>query len=374
VSSSQRSIEVRIEGYRDVWVYCEHEDGKLTRPTTEVIAGARKVADKVGMDVVGVLIGYNLGDLVREPIYYGADKVIYCDDPRLKDYQVLPYTTVLSDMVMQLKPWALLFVTSEIGKDLGPRVAYRTRTGLAADVIDLVVEDFVMNLPTGRYVYKDCIAQVRPDFATRIAKIFTPRHRPQMSNIRPGSFTPLPRDENRKGEVVQWNAEIPPEAFAVEVIEERSLPKSTIKLEEAKVIISLGLGVLKDANGNPRNPLEAYRYAEKLAEAVRQRLGVATEIGASRALIYSNIKELEGLVVKDRQVGQTGKTVAPDIYIAAGISGAIQHRVGIMRSKKIVAINTDTQAPIFQIAHYGIVGDLYELLPKLVDLLGGSGG
>jgi len=360
--------------YRDVWVYCEVQDGSLTRPTTEVLAGARKIADKMGMKVVGILVGYNLEKIAREPIYYGADRVIVCDSPLLKSYQAIPYTYVLSDMVVKLKPWAFLFIANEIGRELGARVAYRTMTGLAADCIDLLVEDFVMHTPQGTKVFKDCIAQVRPDFATRIAKIFTPRHRPQMSNIRPGSFTPLPRDENRKGEVVQWNAEIPPEAFAVEVIEERSLPKSTIKLEEAKVIISLGLGVLKDANGNPRNPLEAYRYAEKLAEAVRQRLGVATEIGASRALIYSNIKELEGLVVKDRQVGQTGKTVAPDIYIAAGISGAIQHRVGIMRSKKIVAINTDPQAPIFQIAHYGIVGDLYELLPKLVDLLGGSGG
>ncbi|MDT7967922.1 MAG: electron transfer flavoprotein subunit alpha/FixB family protein [Candidatus Calditenuis sp.] len=369
MSSSQQSIEVRIEGYRDVWVYCEHEDGKLTRPTTEVIAGARKIADKVGMDVVGVLMGYNLGDLVKEPIYYGADKVIYCDDPRLKDYQVLPYTTVLSDMVMRLKPWALLFVTSEIGKDLGPRVAYRTRTGLAADVIDLIVEDFVMNLPTGRYVYKDCIAQVRPDFATRIAKIFTPKHRPQISSVRPGNFTPLPRDEGRKGEVVRWEPRFEEDDFQVEVLETRKVPKSEVKLEEAKVVISLGLGILRDASGRPRDPREAFRMAKELADLIREKFGVETEIGASRALIYAGLKELEGLITKERQVGQTGKTIAPEVYIALGISGALQHRVGMQRSKRIVAVNLDPNAPIFQIAHYGYVGDLYEFLPKAIELL-----
>ncbi|GBC70854.1 Acryloyl-CoA reductase electron transfer subunit beta [Candidatus Calditenuaceae archaeon HR02] len=365
----QESIE-----YRDVWVYCEVQDGELTRPTTEIIAGARKIADKVNMKVVGILLGYNLEKVAPEPIYYGADKVIVCDTPLLKSYQAIPYAYVLSDMVLKLKPWAFLFVANEMGRELGARVAYRTATGLAADCIDLLVEDFVMHTPQGTKVFKDCIAQVRPDFATRIAKIFTPRHRPQMSNIRPGSFTPLARDESRKGEVVKWEVEIPPEAFAVEVMEEWRLPKSPVKLEEAKVIISLGLGVLKDAKGNPRNPAEAYRYAEKLKNAVEKRLGVVAEIGASRALIYSGIKELEGLIVKDRQVGQTGKTVSPDIYIAAGISGAIQHRVGIMRAKKIVAINTDPAAPIFQIAHYGIVGDLYEVLPKIVECLGGGEG
>ncbi len=357
--------------YRDVWVYCEVRDGALTRPTTEVIAGARKIADRMGMQVVGILLGYGLDSVAKEPIYYGADKVILCDSPQLKSYQALPYSHVLSELVMRLKPWAFLFVANEVGRELGARVAYRTVTGLAADCIDLLVEDFVMNTPQGRLVFNDCIAQVRPDFATRIAKIFTPRHRPQMSNIRPGSFTPLPRDESRSGEVIRLDVEIPPELFCVKVLEESTLPRSNIRLEEAKVIVSLGLGVLKDAKGNPRNPAEAFRYASELASAVRERFGVPSEVGASRALIYANIKELEGLIVKDRQVGQTGKTVAPEIYIAAGISGAIQHRVGMMRSKKIVAINTDPNAPIFQLAHYVVRDDLYEVLPKLVELVRG---
>ncbi|MCS7117220.1 MAG: electron transfer flavoprotein subunit alpha/FixB family protein [Thaumarchaeota archaeon] len=369
MSSQLQSIEVRVEGYRDVWVYCEHEEGKLTRATTEVIAGARKVAEKVGMKVVGVLMGYNLDDLLMEPIYYGADKVIYCDDQRLKDYQVLPYTTVLSEMILELKPWALLFVTSEIGKDLGPRVAYRTKTGLAADVIDLIVEDFVMNLPTGRYIYKDCIAQVRPDFATRIAKIFTPKHRPQISSVRPGNFTPLPRDERRSGDVVRWEPRFNDDDFQVEILETRKLPKSDVMLEEANVVISLGLGILRDASGRPRDPREAYRMAEELKRVVEEKFGVKVEIGSSRALIYAQLKELEGLITKDRQVGQTGKTIAPDVYIALGISGALQHRVGMQRSKKIVAVNIDPGAPIFQIAHYCVVGDLYDVLPRLIDEL-----
>jgi len=357
--------------YRDVWVYCEVQDRELTRPTTEIIAGARKIADRMGMKVVGVMIGYGLGEVAMEPIYYGADRVVVCDSPLLKSYQAVPYSCVLSDMVLKLKPWAFLFVANEVGRELGARVAYRTVTGLAADCIDLQVEDFVMYTPQGMRVFKDCIAQVRPDFATRIAKIFTPRHRPQMSNIRPGSFKPLPRDETRSGEIVNWVPEIPPEAFTVEVLEEKRLPRSPVKLEESKVIVSLGLGVLRDGRGNPRNPREAYRLAEMLVKVVKERFGVEAEIGASRALIYAGIKELEGLIVKDRQVGQTGKTVAPEIYIAAGISGAIQHRVGIMRAKKIVAINTDPDAPIFQIAHYGVIGDLYEVLPRIAELLEG---
>jgi electron transfer flavoprotein alpha subunit len=355
--------------YRDVWVYCETSDGELTRPTIEIIAGARKIADRMGMQVAGILIGHALDKVAKEPIYYGADRVFVCDTPLLKSYQAIPYTYVLSEMVLRLRPWAFLFVANEVGRELGARVAYKTITGLAADCIDLLVEDFVMYTPQGAKVFKDCVAQVRPDFATRIAKIFTPKHRPQISNIRPGSFTPLPRDETRRGEIISWDAEIPPELFCVKVLEEKPLPQSNIKLEEAKAVVSLGLGVLRDGSGNPRNPAEAYRLASELSSTIMERTGIPTEIGASRALIYANIKELEGLVVKDRQVGQTGKTVSPDIYIAAGISGAIQHRVGMMRSKKIIAINTDPSAPIFQLAHYAVVGDLYEVMPKLIELI-----
>lgn len=359
------------DGYRGVWVYCEHSEDRLTRPTLEVIAAARRVADQLGDEVVALLLGYNLDKLLMEPIYYGADRVLYCDDPRLKDYLVLPYTSVVSDMVTKMRPWAMLFVASDIGKDLGPRVAFRVNTGLAVDVIDLVIEDFTMYTPGGQMTFKNSLAQVRPDFATRIAKIFTPRHRPQISSIRPGNFTPLPRDEGRRGELQRWDPVFGKEDFIVEVLETRKIKKSSVRLEEAKVIISLGLGVLKDAAGRPRNPREAYELAQQVAGLIREKFGVEAEIGASRALIYAGIKELEGLITKERQVGQTGKTVSPDIYITLGISGALQHRVGMARSKRIVAVNTDPAAPIFQIAHYGVVGDLYEFLPRLAEIIKG---
>jgi electron transfer flavoprotein alpha subunit len=152
-------------------------------------------------------------------------------------------------------------------------------------------------------------------------------------------------------------------------LEETPVPKSTVDLEGAQVVVSLGLGILRDGRGNPRNPREGYELGAKLVELIREKLGVKAELGATRALIYAELKELEGLVTSERQVGQTGKTVAPEVYIAVGISGSVQHRVGMIRSKKIVAINTDPQAPIFQLAHYGVRADLYEVLPKMIEYL-----
>ncbi|MCS7142438.1 MAG: electron transfer flavoprotein subunit alpha/FixB family protein [Aigarchaeota archaeon] len=358
--------------YRDVWVYCEHVDGELIRPTREIIAAARSVADLLSMRVVAIVLGYNLGDLVKEPVYYGADKVIYCDDHRLKDYLTLPYTSIVSDMVIKERPWALLFVANEMGRDLASRVAYRTLTGLAADLIDLKVEDFVAYTPQGKVTYPNLLAQIRPDFGTRIAKIFTPRHRPQISSVRPGNFKELPRDERRNGEVVRWEPRFSDDDFKVEVLESRYERRKETGLEDAKVIVSLGLGILRDSKGTVRNPREAYEMAQELVKLIRERFGVKAEVGASRALIYAELKELEGLVTKEMQVGQTGKTVAPDVYIALGISGALQHKVGMNRSKKIVAVNSDPNAPIFEIAHYCVVGDLYEVLPKFIEALRGE--
>ncbi|MEM1964878.1 MAG: electron transfer flavoprotein subunit alpha/FixB family protein [Candidatus Caldarchaeum sp.] len=357
------------EQYRDVWAYCVKEEDHLTRPSLEILAAARKVADKIGQQVGAVIIGYNLGGVLDEAIAYGADKVLYADEPWLKNYLCLPYTRVVCGMAEKMKPYAMLFVADELGRDLSPRVAYRLNTGLATDNINLEVEDYYFG-PTNT-TYKNVLAQIRPDFATRVAKIFTPRHRPQIASIRPGNFEPLPEDRSRVGEKIRFRPQPVPEDFSVEVIEEKQLPKTGVDLEAAKVVVSIGLGVLKDGSGNPRSPREGYELAKRLVDLVKERFGVPAELGATRALIYSEFKELEGLVTSERQVGQTGKTVSPDVYIAVGISGSVQHRVGMIKSKKIVAVNNDPKAPIFDIAHYGVKADLYDVVPKLIEIIEG---
>ena len=247
-------------------------------------------------------------------------------------------------------------------------MAYKVPTGLATDNVQLAVEDY-NNPALGQF--KDLLIQIRPDFGTRLARIYTPKHRPQMATVRPGSFTPLTPDPKKKGKVeaVEFTA---PE-YPAKVSEVRELPPPVPDLGGADVIISLGLGVLKDGSGRPRDPKEAYRYAEELKEAIEKRYKLKTEIGATRSLLYAEVKQLEGVIGKANQIGQTGATVKPKVYIAVGISGALQHRVGMQNSAKIVAINTDPEAPIFKIAHYPIVGDLYEELPKLTKTIGGVG-
>ncbi len=358
-----------LEQYKDVWAYCVREGEGLTRPSLEIISAARKVAEKLGQKTVAVILGYGLDNVLDEAIARGADKVVYADEPWLAKYQCLPYTRIICEMVEKMKPYAFLFVADELGRDLSPRVAYRVGTGLATDNIDLAVEDYYFG-PTNT-TYKNILAQIRPDFATRVAKIYTPRHRPQIASIRPGNFEPLPRDMSRRGELVRFNPNPVKEDFQVEIIEEMRKPKSGVDLENAAVIISLGLGILRDSEGNPKNPLEAYQMVSDIVKVLREKYGLNAEIGATRALIYSELKELQGLINSERQVGQTGKTVSPEIYIAVGVSGAVQHKVGMIKSKRIVAINSDRNAPIFELAHYAIKDDLYKVLPRVRELLNG---
>jgi electron transfer flavoprotein alpha subunit len=359
-----------LEQYRDVWAYCVRDGDGLTRPSLEIISAARRVADKLGQRAVAVILGYGLEKVLDEAIAAGADMVVYADEPWLAQYQCLPYTRVICEMIEKMKPYAFLFVADELGRDLSPRVAYRVGTGLATDNIDLAVEDYYFG-PTNT-TYKNVLAQIRPDFATRVAKIYTPRHRPQIASIRPGNFEPLRRDPKRRGELVRFNPQPVEEDFQVQIIGETRRPKSAIDLEGAEVIISLGLGILRDAEGNARNPREAFQLASDIVKLLREKYGLRAEIGATRALIYSELKELEGLITSERQVGQTGKTVSPEIYLAVGISGAVQHKVGMIKSKRIVAINCDRNAPIFELAHYAIKEDLYRVLPRIRQLLDGG--
>lgn len=356
------------EEYSGVWVYLQQSKGDLLPASLELLAAGRGVADKLGQQNVGVLLGNNLEPLARKAIEHGADAVLLVDSPALETYFNLAYVDAIYALVKERKPYVFLFTSNEVGKDVAGRVAYRVPTGLATDNVQLAVEDY-NNPALGQF--KDLLIQVRPDFGTRLARIYTPKHRPQMATVRAGSFSPLPADPKRKGKVEKIRFEAP--AYPAKVTEVAELPPQVPDLAGADVVISLGLGILKDGSGLPRDPREAYGHAQELKKLLEERYHMKAEIGATRALIYAEIKELEGVIGKSNQVGQTGSTVKPKVYIAVGISGALQHRVGMRNSSKIVAINLDPKAPIFKIAHYPIVGDLYEELPKLTKALGGAG-
>lgn len=350
-----------------VWVYLQHTKGDLTRDSLELIAAGRSVAEKLKQEVVGVLIGSGLESMEKKAIEYGADSVLVVDDPALGVYFNLAYADAIYSMVEERRPYIFLFSANEVGKDIAARVAYRVPTGLATDNVQLAVEDYT-NPALGQF--KDLLIQIRPDFGTRLARIYTPKHRPQMATVRPGSFAPLKPDRGRKGEVRRVGFK--PGSYPASVREVVELPPPVPDLGGADVVISLGMGILKDAAGNPKDPREAYGHAKRLKELLESRYRLKTEIGATRSLVYAEVKELDGLIGRSNQVGQTGATVKPKVYIAAGISGALQHRVGMQNSAKIVAINTDPDAPIFKIAHYPIVGDVYEELPRLITAIGGA--
>jgi len=336
----------------------------------EVIAAGRFVADKLGQKVVGVLLGSDVEAVAREAIEYGADRVLYVDDPAYGEYLNLRFADAIFEMVAAQKPYAFLLVANELGKDIAGRIAYRLGTGLATDNVQLAVEDYFN--PQAKQTFKNLMIQIRPDFGTRLARIYTPRTRPQMATVRPGNFASLERNPGRQGGLEKFSPTQRDYPAVVRSIVE--VPKPSVDLRGADVVITLGLGILRDRSGKRRDPKEAYDLAVRLKGVIESMHGLKVELGATRALIYAELRELDGLIGKDNQVGQTGATVSPAVYFAVGVSGSLQHKVGMSRSKKIVAINTDPEAPIFQVAHYPIVGDLYEELPRITALIGGSSG
>ena len=354
---------------KDVWVFPEHYGGSLTVPSLELLSAGRKIADEINQKLVAVLLGSDLNDVSHEVAKYGVDEVICCEDEKLRYYSCLPFSTIIAQLAIKRKPYAFLFVADELGRDLVPRIAYRLRTGLATDTIDVNVGDYYH--PPSKTNFKNILIQVRPDFSTRIAKIFTPSRRPQIATIRPGNF-PLPEMVSSPSKFTHSRVDTVQNDFSVIVNEMHKEAQSTSEIDHARAVIAIGLGILRDGSGNPRRPKEGYDLALKLAGEVSHKYGWKTAIGSTRALIYAGIKDLDGLVSDDDQIGQTGRTVSPDVYFALGISGAIQHQVGMHKSKKIVAINIDKNAPIFRIAHYPILGDVFEEVPRLIEAMRGS--
>lgn len=327
-----------IKQYKNVWVFAEQRQGQLTPVVIELLGEGKKLADEIGVELCAILAGHQVDDLAQTLIKYGASKVYYANNEYLKNYTTDGYAKVVVEAVEQYKPEIILIGATHIGRDLAPRVASRLDTGLTADCTKLEIDPEDKKLK-----------QTRPAFGGNLmATIICPDRRPQMSTVRPGVMDKAKEDASHKGEVIALDIKINPEDIRTKVVEIVKTKKDMISLTDAEVIVSGGLGI--------KGP-EGFQLLQKLAD----KLGGT--IGASRAAVDS------GWIDHSRQVGQTGTTVKPKIYIACGISGAIQHIAGMQESDLIIAINNNPNAPIFQIADYGIVGDLFDVIPKLIELL-----
>ncbi|KXG75645.1 electron transfer flavoprotein subunit alpha [Thermotalea metallivorans] len=324
--------------YKNVWVFAEQRQGKIMPVAIELLGEGRKLADAIGVSLCAVLLGNHVEGLALDLIQYGADKVYLGQHPLLEKYTTDGYTKVLSDLIHKEKPEIVLMGATHIGRDLAPRVAARVDTGLTADCTKLEIDPEDKKL-----------LQTRPAFGGNImATIICPNHRPQMATVRPGVMDKAKKAEGRKGEIITFSVALEKSDIRTEVVEIVKAHKTKVALEEAEVIVAGGRGLGK---------AEGFVLLEKLAD----KLGGV--VGASRATVDA------GWIDHAHQVGQTGKTVKPKIYIACGISGAIQHIAGMQNSDIIIAINKNAGAPIFQVADYGIVGDLYEVVPALMDAL-----
>ncbi|MBM7871506.1 electron transfer flavoprotein alpha subunit [Clostridium pascui] len=331
-------INKDLSAYKNVWVIAEQRQGKITPVVIELLGEGRKIANDIGVELCAILLGHNVDNLADELIKFGANKVYYANSPLLENYTTDGYTKVIVDAVNDIKPEIILIGATHIGRDLAPRIASKLDTGLTADCTKLDIDPEDKKL-----------RQTRPAFGGNImATIICPNNRPQMSTVRPGVMDKAERDENKKGEVVKLSVNLTKKDIRTEVVEIVKFKKELVSLTEANFIVSGGLG-LGNADG--------FKLLKRLAD----RLGGV--VGSSRAAVDA------GWIDNSHQVGQTGTTVKPTVYIACGISGAIQHLAGMQESDIIIAINKNESAPIFEVADYGIVGDLYDVVPKLLELL-----
>ena len=358
--------------FKNVWVFCEQRQGKMMPTTFELISEGRKLADELGVELCGILLGDNVDGIAKELGGYGADKVYVYNSPLLKDYTTDAYTKVITDAVEEIKPEILLFGASNIGRDLAPRCAARLHTGLCADCTHLdidmpIYKNFLREastLPEERIeklgtvkingqdhdVSRD-MNMTRPSFGVNLmASIFCPRFRPAMATVRPGVMKKREfcADCAEKVEILHPAFELSASDIKTEVVETVKAAKKLVDLIGADFIVSVGRGISKDVEGG-------IKLAEELAEVLG---GV---VGSSRACVDA------GWITADHQVGQTGKTVHPKVYVALGISGAIQHKAGMQDSECIIAVNKNENAPIFEVADYGIVGDLFKVVPELIE-------
>ena len=363
-----------LAAFKGVWVFCEQRQGTMMPTSFELISEGRKLADSLGVELCGLLLGDNVEGIAKELGGYGADKVILCESPLLKEYTTDAYTKVICDVVEQYKPEVMLIGATNIGRDLGPRCAARLHTGLCADCTHLdvdmnVYKDFlrenstlpeakIAGMATAKVLGQDHdvsrdLKMTRPAFGGHLmASIICPRFRPAMATVRPGVLKKAEYSEAKANACV-----IERPAFTLtkddcktEVLEVVKAAKKLVDLVGAEVVVSVGRGISKDVE-------KGIALAEELAEVLG---GV---VGSSRACVDA------GWITADHQVGQTGKTVHPKIYVALGISGAIQHKAGMQDSECIIAVNKNDTAPIFEVADYGICGDLFKVTPMLIEAI-----
>ena len=357
-----------------VWVFCEQRQGTMMPTSFELISEGRKLADELGTKLYGILLGHNIEGIAKELGGYGADGVYVCDHPLLENYTTDGYTKVICDVIEEYKPEMMLIGATNIGRDLGPRCAARLHTGLCADCTHLDVDmdiyrDFLRSASTlpeekiaglnsamvlgQKHDVSRDLKMTRPAFGGHLmASIICPRFRPAMATVRPGVMKKAPFDQAKADacQIVKPNFSLTEADMSTQVVEVVKAAKKLVDLIGADVVVSVGRGISKDVEGG-------IKLAEELAEVLG---GI---VGGSRATIDS------GWLSADHQVGQTGKTVHPKIYVALGISGAIQHKAGMQDSECIIAVNKNETAPIFEIADYGICGDLFKVTPMLIEAI-----
>ena len=340
---------MNLAEYKGVYVFAQQVDNEISGIAYELLGKGKELAAKLNEEVTAVLIGHDVKGLADKLAEYGADKVIVVDDPELKEYRTEPYAHALSSVINEFKPDIVLVGATAIGRDLGPTVSARVATGLTADCTVLEIGDFPLVAIPGKEDEQkhNQLLMTRPAFGgNTIATIACPDNRPQMATVRPGVMQKIEPIVGAKANVIEYNPGFTPNDRYVEIKEIVKAVSDTVDIMDAKILVSGGRGV-----GSAEN----FKILEDLAEAL------GGSVSCSRAVVDSGWKP------RDLQVGQTGKTVRPNLYIACGISGAIQHTAGMEEADIIIAINKDEDAPIFDVADYGIVGDLNKIVPALTE-------
>ncbi len=339
-----------LEEYKGVYVFAQQVDNKVSNIALELLGKGKALAQDLGTEVVAMLLGSDIRDQAKKLAEYGADKVIVVDDPCLKDYMTEPYTQAITAIIHEFKPEIVLFGATAIGRDLAPCVAATVHTGLTADCTKLDIGDFPMNPIPGKVTLHNQLLMTRPAFGgNTIATIAIPEFRPQMATVRPGVMQKLPRNASLEANIVDFDAKLQKNCRFVEILDVVKKVSDYVDIQDAKILVSGGRGM-----GCKEN-------YEKILRPLADLLG--GQVSSSRAGVD------QFGIPKELQVGQTGKTVRPKLYIACGISGAIQHLAGMEESDLIIAINKDESAPIFDVADYGIVGDLFQIVPLLTKLV-----
>ena len=339
-----------LEEYKGVYIYAQQVDNKLSDIAFELVGKAKELAADLNTEVTAVLLGSNVKALATELGEYGADKVIVVDNPALETYRTEPYAQALVSVINEYKPEIMLVGATAIGRDLGPTVSARVKTGLTADCTKLEIGDFPINAMPGQEQKHNQLLMTRPAFGgNTIATIACPDNRPQMATVRPGVMQKLPKEAGRAAEVIEFNPALEENNRYVEIMDIVKAVGNVENIMDAKVLVSGGRGV-----GSAEN----FEMLRDFASCFKGGM-----VSCSRAAVEN------GWLAQDYQVGQTGKTVRPQIYFAIGISGAIQHVAGMEESDLIIAINKDEDAPIFDVADYGLVGDLKKIVPQLTAAL-----